>query len=490
MLKQNLAQKQLQKLSPQQIQLMKLLQVPTALLDQRIKEELEANPALEEGDQAIKDEKIEVETDADDEHDDYEGTDAEIDLGDYLADDYDQPDYKLRDTNYPDPENNFSLPIPVIDTFQDFLEQQLSMISLEEDDQVIAKQIIGSIDEDGYLRRPVTAILDDLAFTQNVETTEEKLEELLKIVQNFEPPGVGGRNLKESLLIQLTYKLNKDQDNTTLQQAKLILSNHFEAFSKKHYDKLLSKLDISSETLKNIIDEILKLNPKPGSAFSSKSKNDYYIVPDFIIVNEGGQLELSLNNRNTPDLRINNSYIDMIKDYNKSDKKDKKQKDTLVFIKQKIDSAKWFIDAIKQRQQTMLKTMSTILNLQYNYFLTGDELTLKPMILKDVAEITHYDISTISRVSNSKYVQTEFGTFKLKDFFSESLTTDSGEQVSTREVKKILSNLIGNESKKKPLSDQKLTEALIEKGYQIARRTVAKYREQLNIPVARLRKEL
>jgi len=492
MLKQNLAQKQLQKLSPQQIQLMKLLLVPTALLDQRIKEELEANPALEEGDKAIKDDKIDINSDnsTDDESDEYEGTDTEIDLGDYLADDYDQPDYKLRDTNYPDPESNFSLPIPVIDTFQDFLEQQLGMISLSEDNQVIARQIIGSIDEDGYLRRPLSAILDDLAFTQNVETTEEKLEELLLIVQAFEPAGVGGRNLKESLLIQLKSKLKQDPQNTTLQQAELILSSHFEAFSKKHYDKLTSKLNINSEQLKVIIDEILKLNPKPGSAFSSKSKNDHYIVPDFIIVNEGGQLELSLNNKNTPDLRINSSYIDMIKDYNKSDKKDKKQKDTLLFIKQKIDSAKWFIDAIRQRQKTMLKTMSTILELQYDYFLTGDELLLKPMILKDVAEITGYDISTISRVSNSKYVQTEFGTFKLKDFFSESLTTESGEEVSTREVKKILSNLIDNESKKKPLSDQKLTEALTEKGYQIARRTVAKYREQLNIPVARLRKEL
>lgn len=490
MLKQNLAQKQLQKLSPQQIQLMKLLQVPTALLDQRIKEELEANPALEEGDKAIKDDKIEVNTDTDDEHDEYEGTDTEIDLGDYLADDFDQPDYKLRDNNYPDPDNNFSLPIPVIDTFQDFLEQQLSMISLTEEERIVAKQIIGSIDEDGYLRRPLSSVIDDLAFTQNVETTEKKLEELLTIVQTFEPSGVGGRNLKESLLIQLRFKLIKEPDNKILQQAQLILSDYFEAFSKKHYEKLKSRLDIDSETLKTIIDEILKLNPKPGSAFSSKSKNDHYIVPDFIIVNEAGHLELSLNNKNTPDLRINNNYMDMIKDYNKSDKKDKKQKETLVFIKQKIDSAKWFIDAIKQRQQTMLKTMSTILKLQYSYFLTGDELTLKPMILKDVAEITNYDISTISRVSNSKYVQTEFGTFKLKEFFSESLTTESGEEVSTREVKKILSNLIAGESKKKPLSDQKLTEALTEKGYQIARRTVAKYREQLNIPVARLRKEL
>ncbi len=492
MLKQNLSQKQLQKLSPQQIQLMKLLQVPTASLEQRIKEELEANPALDEGENATPDEKFDLtgESTADDEFDEYEGDQNDVDLSEYLGNEYEQPDYKTKDTNYSDNEDKVSIPIPVIDTFQDFLDQQLGMVILDDADQEIAQQLIGSIDEDGYLRRPLDSIIDDLAFTQNIETTTDKLESLLKVIQTFEPTGVGARSLQECLLIQIDSKLKQDAKNETLLLARKTLFKHFESFSKKHYEKLHRQLGLSSEELKVVVDEILKLNPKPGSAFSSKSKNDQYIIPDFIVVNEDGRLELSLNSRNAPDLKINNSYMNMIKDFNKSKKKDKRQKDTMMFIKQKIDSAKWFIDAIKQRQQTMLKTMGTILRYQYDYFLTGDEIKLKPMILKDIAELTHLDISTISRVSNSKYVQTEFGTFKLKDFFSESLTTDSGEEVSTREVKKILSNQISNEDKRKPLSDQKLTEALKEKGYNIARRTVAKYREQLNIPVARLRKEL
>jgi len=492
MLRQNLSQKQLQKLSPQQIQLMKLLQVPTASLEQRIKEELEANPALDEGENTTPEEKFDLtgETTADDEYDEYEGDDNDVDLSEYLGSEYEQADYKTKDTNYAEPDDKVSIPIPVIDTFHDYLDQQLGLVILDEADQEIAQQLIGSIDEDGYLRRPLDAIIDDLAFTQNIETTTDKLESLLLIIQTFDPTGVGARSLQECLLLQINSKLNLDAKNETLLLAKKTLSKHFESFSKKHYEKLHRQLGLNSEDLKEVIDEILKLNPKPGSAFSSKSKNDQYIIPDFIVVNEGGRLELSLNSRNAPDLKINNSYMNMIKDYNKSKKKDKRQKDTMMFIKQKIDSAKWFIDAIKQRQQTMLKTMGTILRYQYDYFLTGDEIKLKPMILKDIAELTHLDISTISRVSNSKYVQTEFGTFKLKNFFSESLTTDSGEEVSTREVKKILSNLINDEDKRKPLSDQKLTEALKEKGYNIARRTVAKYREQLNIPVARLRKEL
>jgi len=492
MLKQNLSQKQLQKLSPQQIQLMKLLQVPTASLEQRIKEELEANPALDEGENATPEDKFDLtgETSADDEFDEYEGNDTDVDLSEYLGSEYEQADYKTRDSNYSDNDDKVSIPIPVVDTFQDFLDQQLGMVILDEADYEIAQQLIGSIDEDGYLRRQLDSIIDDLAFTQNIETTTEKLESLLSVVQTFEPTGVGARSLQECLLIQINGKLKIDSKNETLLLAKKTLSKYFESFSKKHYEKLHRQLGLNSEELKIVVDEILKLNPKPGSAFSSKSKNDQYIIPDFIVVNESGRLELSLNSRNAPDLKINNSYMNMIKDFNKTKKKNKQQKDTMLFIKQKIDSAKWFIDAIKQRQQTMLKTMGTILRYQYDYFLTGDEIKLKPMILKDIAELTHLDISTISRVSNSKYVQTEFGTFKLKDFFSESLTTDSGEEVSTREVKKILSNHITSEDKRKPLSDQKLTEALKEKGYNIARRTVAKYREQLNIPVARLRKEL
>jgi len=492
MLKQNLSQKQLQKLSPQQIQLMKLLQVPTASLEQRIKEELEANPALDEGENATPEDKFDLtgEANTEDDYDEYEGNDTDVDLSEYLGSEYEQADYKTKDSNYSDSDDKVSIPIPVIDTFQDFLDQQLGMVILEEADYEIAQQLIGSIDEDGYLRRPLDSIIDDLAFTQNIETTTEKLESLLSVVQTFEPTGVGARSLQECLLIQINSKLKIDSKNEVLLLAKKTLSKYFESFSKKHYEKLHRQLGLNSEELKMVVDEILKLNPKPGSAFSSKSKNDQYIIPDFIVVNEGGRLELSLNSRNAPDLKINNSYMNMIKDFNKTKKKNKQQKDTMLFIKQKIDSAKWFIDAIKQRQQTMLKTMGTILRYQYDYFLTGDEIKLKPMILKDIAELTHLDISTISRVSNSKYVQTEFGTFKLKDFFSESLTTDSGEEVSTREVKKILSNHITSEDKRKPLSDQKLTEALKEMGYNIARRTVAKYREQLNIPVARLRKEL
>lgn len=493
MLRQNLAQKQLQKLSPQQIQLMKLLQVPTASLEQRIKEELEANPALEEGENANIEDKFDLTGEGaakEEEFDEYDGSDTDIDLSEYLNSEYEQADYKTRESNYSDSDDKVSLPIAVIDTFHDFLDQQLGMVILNEGEFEIAQQLIGSIDEDGYLRRPLDAVIDDLAFTQNIETTTDKLEELLTVVQTFEPTGVGARTLQECLLIQIKNKLKLNPQNETLLFAQKTLTKYFESFSKKHYEKLQRQLGLTSEELKVVVDEILKLNPKPGSAFSSKSKNDQYIIPDFIVVNEQGRLELSLNSRNAPDLRINNSYMNMIRDYSKSKKKNKQQKDTMVFIKQKIDSAKWFIDAIKQRQQTMLKTMGTILNYQYDYFLTGDEVKLKPMILKDIAELTMLDISTISRVSNSKYVQTEFGTFKLKDFFSESLTTDSGEEVSTREVKKILSNQISNEDKRKPLSDQKLTQALKDKGYNIARRTVAKYREQLNIPVARLRKEL
>jgi len=489
MLKQRLAQKQIQKLSPQQIQLMKLLQVPTASLEQRIKEELEANPALDEGENKL-DEAYESNSEEESAEDDYEGTDEEIDLSEYLSDEFEVSDYKTKDNNYSDQEEKTSIPIPVIDTFDDYLEQQLGMLVLEDGDRDLAKQLIGSIDEDGYLRRPLDAIIDDLAFTQNIETTEEKLEELLKVIQTFDPSGVGARSLQECLLIQIRNKIAKDKDSAILLTAQKTLVKYFDAFSKKHYEKLQRQLSVDEPRLKEVIDEILKLNPKPGSAYSSKSKNDQYIIPDFIVVNNEGKLELSLNSRNAPDLRVNDSYMDMMRDYNKKKKKDKKQKEAVLFIKQKIDSAKWFIDAIKQRQQTMLKTMGTLLNYQYEYFLTGDELKLKPMILKDIAEKTGLDISTISRVSNSKYVQTEFGTFKLKDFFSESLTNEDGEEVSTREVKKILSNLIEAEDKRRPLSDQKLTEALIEKGYNIARRTVAKYREQLSIPVARLRKEL
>lgn len=499
-LKLNQSQKQLQKLSPQQIQLMKLLQVPTATLDQRIKEELEVNPALEETDYEEEDElekliggetakekeeKKEKEKEEEEEYDPLE----DMDMSDYLTDDG-IASYKLRDDSYGNQDDeDKNIPFAVAGTFHEHLMKQLGMVILEEREYLIANQIIGSIDDDGYLRRELEAIVDDLSFSQNLEVEEDEIEEVLKIVHNFEPAGVGARDLQECLLIQIRRK-SKNHSSKYLEIAEDVLENHFEEFAKKHYSKLIKSLSISSNDLKYAIEEVLKLNPKPGGTYSNSAKPENYIIPDFIITNDNGELFLRLNSRNAPDLRISDNYRDMLKSYSKTKKRSRKQKDAVMFIKQKIDAAKWFIDAIRQRQQTMLKTMQTLLDYQYDYFLTGDETKLRPMILKDIAEITGLDISTISRVSNSKYVQTEFGTFKLKSFFSESLQTDSGEEVSTREVKKILQDLIDSEHKRKPLSDQKLTEALVTKGYNIARRTVAKYREQLSIPVARLRKQL
>lgn len=473
MLKQKLGQKLQQKLSPQQIQLMKLLQVPTASLEQRVKEELEVNPALDEG-------KSEENNEENNE------SSTEIDLTDYLSEDDGVAAYKLRTSNYRDSDDNKTIPIPVTKTFHEYLVQQLGMVAMPDTDKIIAEQIIGSIDDDGYLRRDLEAIVDDLAFSANVETNEFEVERVLKDVQQFDPGGVGARDLQECLLIQISKKTS----NKYLNIAEDILENHFEEFSKKHYTKISRQLSITEEELKESINEVLKLNPKPGSGYSSGAKVENYIIPDFIIVNDNGMLKLNLNGKNAPELRISDSYKSMMREYAKSKVKDRKQKEAIQFIKHKIDSAKWFIDAIRQRQQTMYKTMQAILDYQYTYFYTGDKTRLKPMILKDIAEKTGLDISTISRVANSKYVQTEFGTFSLKSFFSESLSTQSGEEVSTREVKEILKTLIADENKRKPLSDQKLTESLTEKGYNIARRTVAKYREQLNIPVARLRKEL
>jgi RNA polymerase sigma-54 factor len=486
MLRQNLSQKQIQKLSPQQIQLMKLLQIPTAILEQRIKEELEANPALEEGDS----ENFESDNDSDsnDERDnDAEESSSEdvVDISDYLSDD--DYGYTSQSDGYNQNEENKTIPIAVSGTFHDYLNDQLGLLNLDETEVKIAEQLVGSIDDDGYIRRELDAIIDDLAFTQNVMTTEAELEAMLKVIQKFEPAGVGARTLQECLLLQI---VRREGDPKSITIAKNILEHHFEAFTKKHYEKLMRALDIDEAQLKSAIDEILKLNPKPGGSLQQTRSENQYIIPDFTIKNNNNELEIYLNSRNAPELRVSDSFKEMMRAYNRSEKKDKKQKDAIVFIKQKIDSAKWFIDAIIQRQHTLLSTMQAIVDYQEEFFLTGDETKLRPMILKDIAEITHLDISTVSRVANSKYVQTEFGTFLLKYFFSESITTESGEEVSTREVKKILDDLIGNEHKSRPLSDQKLTELLKEKGYNIARRTVAKYREQLNIPVARLRKEL
>lgn len=502
MLQQNLSQKLLQKLSPQQIQLMKLLQIPTASLDERIKEELEVNPALEDGLYESKSTDPFADfgsSPVKDNDEEYEGgesadtttsTSDDMDFSDYLMDD-DIASYKLRDDHSDNSDDdNKSIPIPISVTFHESLMQQLGMLKLSSRSYQIIAQIIGSIDDDGYLRRDLEAIVDDLAFGQNIVTDSGEIENLLKLVQSFDPSGVGARDLQECLLIQLRRKKNVPKDHRSVAIAETILENCFDEFAKKHYDKLLRVLGLSNNDLKNAIQEVLKLNPKPGSTYSAALEPENYIIPDFIIHNNSGELQLSLNSKNAPDLRISDSYRDMMREYSRAKVKTRQQKETLMFIKQKIDAARWFIDAIKQRQATMLRTMSAMLSYQHDYFLTGDETCLRPMILKDIADVTGLDISTVSRVANSKYVQTEFGTFKLKSFFSESLQTESGEEVSTREVKKILSDFMEKENKRKPLSDQKLTEMLMSKGYNIARRTVAKYREQLGVPVARLRKKI
>ena len=482
MLKQSLQHKLLQKLSPQQIQLMKLLQVPTIELEQRIKEELEANPALDEGREEENNE-YDDEFDGDEER---KEKDDEFDISDYLSDD-ETPDYKTSVNNKGVDDDDKHVPIGSGTTFQEMLSSQLSMRLLSEKQQVIAENIIGNLDDSGYLRRELKAIVNDMAFSQNVMTTEEELEEVLAVVQELDPPGVGARDLKECLVIQM-----KRKENPTWSQALaiVVLEDYFDEFSKKHYDKIIKKLELEDEQdLKEAVDEIIKLNPKPGNSMKESSKTMQHVVPDFLVSVEDDELKLQLNQRNAPELRVSKQYKEMLQGYSES-KSDKQSKEALIFVKQKIDSAKWFIDAIKQRQNTLLITMKAILEHQEGYFLTGDETKLKPMILKDIAEMVNMDISTISRVANSKYVQTPYGTFLLKTFFSESLSTDSGEEVSTREVKKILEDAIEAEDKRKPLTDEKLASLLKDKGYNIARRTVAKYREQLNIPVARMRKEL
>lgn len=470
-----------QKLSPQQIQFIKLLQVPTAELESRVEEELEINPALEEG----KEEK-ETEEQVDDFDDDRDtDTDPVENIEEYLQDDY--AGYKMQgDGRSPDEEDK-ETPITFGKTLHEQLISQLGYLKLDEKSELLAKQLIGSIDADGYIRRDLGAIVNDLAFSQGVETDEEELESLLYKIQNFDPAGIGARNLQECLSLQLE---KKDSESEIVQIAQRIIDNCFNEFSKKHYEKISRKLGIEDEEiLREAIYLITKLNPKPGGSGDDMARTQF-IIPDFILVNNNDELELSLNSRNAPQLKVSRSYSDMLQAYDKSDKKDKKLKETVSFIKQKLDSAKWFIDAIQQRQNTLLNTMQAIIDFQYDYFLEGDESKLRPMILKDIADKIHMDISTISRVASSKSVQTDFGLLPLKYFFSEGIATESGEDVSSREVKNKLKGLIDNEDKAKPLSDEKLEKGLKEFGYTIARRTVAKYREQLNIPVARLRKEL
>jgi RNA polymerase sigma-54 factor len=479
-LKQHLAQKLEQRLSPQQIQLMKLLQVPTMELDQRIKQEIEENPALEEG--ADQPEEEFEQDDYGDEGDD--SRDDEFDISDYLDDD---PDYKTRVSNKGRDEEEKVIPLSGEQTFQERLQQQLHLLALSDQEFIIADTIIGNLDESGYLKREVDAIVDDLAFSRNISTTEEEVEKVLELIQDLDPAGVGARSLQECLILQINRRQNGDITRYT---AKKILEEHFEEFTKKHYTKLQKKLEIDDEDLKAAIEEIVKLNPKPGGSMKEAATAHQQVIPDFVITEQEGRLQLTINGRNAPDLKVSKEYQQMLRKYAEGAKVSKQDKEAMTFVKQKLDGAKWFIDAIKQRQNTLLLTMNAIMEYQKEYFLTGDETKLKPMILKDIAEEVDLDISTISRVANSKYVQTGYGVFPLKYFFSESLSTESGEEVSTREVKKILSDAVDHEDKRKPLTDEKLAKLLKDKGYNIARRTVAKYREQLNIPVARLRKEL
>ncbi len=467
-----------QKLSPQQIQFIKLLQVPTAELETRIEEELEINPALEEG----KDDSQEKEEY--DEPEEFESADDDLNIDDYLQDDY--SGYKMQGDGPNPDDDGKEMPVAISDTLNEQLEVQFGYLNLSEREEIIGKQLIGSIESDGYIRRELEAIINDLAFAQNLETDLDEVESVLMKIQTFDPPGIAARNLQECLQLQLERKLEDGED---IEVAIRIISDCFDEFTKKHFDKITKRLGIEDEDiLKEAVDDIARLNPKPGG--TTGLVKTQYLIPDFILVNNNNKFELSLNSRNAPQLKVSRSYGDMLDAYGKSDKKDKKLKETVTFVKQKLDAAKWFIDAIRQRQNTLLNTMNAILKYQYHFFFEGDESKLKPMILKDIAERINMDISTVSRVANSKSIQTDFGIFPLKYFFSEGISTDSGEDVSSREVKYVLKELIDNEDKKNPLSDDKIEKHLKDKGYNIARRTVAKYREQLNIPVARLRKEL
>jgi len=491
MLKQNLQLKLSQKLSPQQIQLMKLIQLPTQAFEQRLKEEMVENPALEE---SSKEDEFEYEKDEFDNNDDYEDYDDyegeridadEINIDEYLSND-ETPDYKLQANNYSDDDEDRSMPFAASVSFHQSLVDQLNTFILSDSERDIAEFLVGSIDDMGYIRRSIPDIVDDMAFTQGIYTDEKTVEHILHIIHQLEPAGVGARDLQECLLLQLKSKT----PTSSVELAIDILENQFDAFTKKHYDKLLQKYDITQEQLRKAIDEIEHLNPKPGGAYDSSSRTVEHVVPDFAIKIVDGELELTLNGRNAPELHVSKDYQEMLQSYKDSRDKSSQQKDAVQFIKQKLDSAKWFIDAIRQRQETLFVTMNAIMHYQQEYFLDGDEAKLKPMILKDIADMVGLDISTVSRVANSKYVETPYGTKLIKDFFSEAMKNDQGEDVSTIEIKKILKTVIEDEDKRKPLPDDKLADILKDKGYPIARRTIAKYREQLDIPVARMRKKI
>ncbi len=485
MLKQHLQFKLSQKLSPQQIQLMKLIQLPTQAFEQRLKQELEENPALESGKEDLENASDDYEDIYDNESDSETIAADDINIDDYLSDD-EVPDYRTQSNNYSSDDEEKSVPYASGTTFNQYLINQLNTVYLNDEEWAIAEFLVGSVDESGYIRRPISDILDDLAFTQNVYTDEETIKKVLAIVQELDPPGVAARSLEECLIIQLERK----EITPSIELAISILKKSFDQFSKKHYKKLIQKHNVTEEELKDAITEIEKLNPKPGGSYSGNNRIIEHVVPDFSIRIVEGELELSLNGRNAPELHVSKEYSNMLKGYKESKDKTKSQKDTVLFIKQKLDAAKWFIDAIRQRQQTLFITMNAIMQYQKEYFLTGDERNLRPMILKDIADKIDMDVSTVSRVANSKYVDTPYGTKLIKEYFSESMKNEQGEDVSTKEIKKILETVIKNEEKRKPLTDDRLAAILKDKGYPIARRTVAKYREQLGIPVARLRKEI
>ena len=483
MLKQQLQQKLQQKLSPAQIQVIKMLEVPTLELEERIRQELEENPALEEGAESDKESE-----EMDDLNIDDGGNNDDIDVDDYMMDD-DIPDYKLKTNNSSKDDKYEDIPFSAGMTFHEFLVDQIGLLQLSHHERQLTEYVIGNIDEEGYLRRTPEAMVDDIVFHAGIETTDNEMMRIIHLVRQLDPAGVGASNLQECLLLQLERK-NASQ---AVQLALQVIKEYFEEFSKKHYDKIQRGLNMDDTLMKHVLNEIIHLNPKPGNAWGGNilEKSMTAIVPDFLLENDEGILTVSLNNSNIPELRVSTTYNELFQDYAASKQNQSREmKEAVMFVKQKIDSARWFIDAIKQRQQTLLTTMMAIVQFQKEFFIEGDDTYMKPMILKDIADRTGYDISTISRVSNSKYIQTEFGIFPVKYFFSESMTNDSGEEVSTREIKKILQDCIDNENKRKPWNDETLAEVLKTKGYVVARRTVAKYREQLNIPVARLRKEI
>lgn len=479
--KLSLQQKLLQRLSPQQIQMIKLLELPAIQLEQRIKQELEENPVLEVDENHREGEQQEEKSSDSD-------TDSQKDISieEYLSD---EPTYKYKTNNYSKDDKKEDIPFSIGTTFHEYLSEQLGLLDLKEQERILAEYIIGNIDENGYLRREVEAMVDDLAFSMNMDVSDEQMHKILAAVQELDPPGIGARDLRECLLIQLK---RKEFQTEVVENATRIIDEMFEEFSKKHYDKIMNRIDLDEEELRDVIEEVVRLNPKPGGAYSNPlNKMNHAIIPDFILDIVDGGFQVGLTRGNVPDLRVSSHYANMLRAYSENrSNHTKDQKEAITFVKQKLDTAKWFIDAIKQRHQTLLITMDAIVEYQKEYFIDGDETKLKPMILKDIALVTGLDISTISRVSNSKYIQTHFGVYPLKFFFSESMQDESGEEVSTRKIKKILEDIVDAEDKRKPITDEKLAFMLKEKGFPIARRTVAKYREQLNIQVARLRKEL